>query len=85
MNMRLIYEYIKRMTKDDVKNMAMKQNIILSDKEVDNVYYYIKDNYKEFFYGKLKIDDILKDASKLLSDNNYNKFYELYLKYEDNI
>lgn len=83
--MRLMYEYVKRITKNDVKNIAMKQNIMLSDKEVDNVYYYIKDNYKNFLYGKLKPNDILKDASKLLSDNNYNKFYELYLKYEDNI
>lgn len=85
MNILMIRKYISKMTLDDVKNMALKQGIILDDNEISNVYKYIKSNYNIFFNGKLSIDQILYDAKELVSSTNYNKFMDLYLKNKDKI
>lgn len=85
MNILMIRKYISKMTLDDVKNMALKQGIVLADNEVSNVYKYIKSNYNIFFNGKLSIDQILYDAKELVSSTNYNKFMDLYLKNKDKI
>lgn len=85
MNILMIRKYISKMTLDDVKNMALKQGIVLADNEVSNVYKYIKSNYNSFFNGKLSIEQILYDAKELVSSTNYNKFMDLYLKNKDKI
>ena len=59
----MIRKYISKMTLDDVKNMALKQGIILDDNEVSNVYKYIKSNYNSFF---IKLFMMLKNWLVLL-------------------
>lgn len=85
MNILMIRRYISKMTLDDVKNLTLKQGIVLNDKEVKNVYSYIKNNYNDFFSGRLNINEVMDDARELVSDENYNKFMDLYLKNKDKI
>lgn len=85
LNIHLIREYVKKMTKDDVKNIALSKEIKLSDREINDVYNYIKNNYKNFLYGKLRPDDVLEDAQLILSEINYSKFESLYKQYINKI
>ena len=83
MNFYLIEEYVNRMKKEDINRFALKQGIILDDKELDIIFTYIKDNYKTIIYGNPK--DILLDIKEKVSDITYNKIENLYIKFKDKI
>ena len=85
LNIRVIYQYIKKLSIDDIRKLALKQDIKLSDEEAIDVYNYIKNNYDKFFKGNINIDDIINDAKLILSRDNYDKVYLIYLKYRDKI
>lgn len=79
MNHIFISNYIKKLTKQDVINFSIKQNIHLSDKELDTIYFYIKNKYKDFLNGNH--ESLLLEIKPKLSINTYSKileFYELY-------
>lgn len=85
LNIRVICEYIKKLSVDDIKKISLKQDIKLSDEEAIDVYNYIKNNYDKFFKGNINIDDIINDAKLILSRDNYDKVYLIYLRYRDKI
>lgn len=85
MNIRLISDYINRMTKDDLRKIALSQGIILDDYEVDNIYDYVKNNYKKYLYTKINYEDILDDLKSMLSSSNFDKVMDIYTKYKDKI
>lgn len=74
-----IINYIQKLKKEDIIIFCQKQNITISDKELDTIYYYIKNHYQEIFTNPNKILDELKQN---LSKNTYNKVLELYEKYK---
>ena len=45
----LIKNYVDKMTIEDVKNFAIKNNIFLSDKELDFTFSFIKRNYEALY------------------------------------
>ena len=75
MNFYLIKEYVSRMKKEDINDFALKQGLILSDKELDIIFNYIKDNYKTILYGNPK--EILLDIKKEVEPLTYNKIDRL--------
>ena len=81
----MIYRYIKNLRVDDVKKIALKQDIFLGDEEALGVYNYIMKNYDNFFEGNINIDDVIHDAYLILNKDNYDKAYLIYLKYRDKI
>ena len=85
LNIRVIYQYIKKLSIDDIRKLALNQDIKLSDEEAIDVYNYIKNNYDKFFKGNINIDDIINDAKLILSRDNYDKVYLIYLRYRDKI
>jgi hypothetical protein len=85
LNIHLIKEYIRKMTLEDIKKFAYNKEISLSDEEAKNIYDYIKNNYNNFFNGKISINDIINEASVILSSNNFKKFMNIYLQYKDRI
>ncbi|MBQ6494695.1 MAG: DUF2624 family protein [Bacilli bacterium] len=84
MNQNLLKIYIKNLSLLDVKKIANKYNITLNDNEASSVFNYIKDNHDKYFNGYLDIDSIIKDASLILSKDNFNKLLNIYLKYKEN-
>lgn len=82
MNIMLISEYINRITKKDIINYSLKQNIVLEEKEIDILYKYIKEEYINFINNPEKI---LNNLKKEISKNTYNLIYELYFKYKEKI
>ena len=83
MNFYLIEEYVNRMNKSDVNNFALKQGLVLNDKELDTIFYYIKSNYKTILYGNPR--EILLDIKKEVEPLTYNKIENLYMKFKDKI
>ncbi len=84
MNMYVIKKYVSNMSIDDLKNIALKNDIVLNNREALASYNYIKSNCNNYLDGKMEIDDIINDASLLLDNDNYNKLYNIYLKYKEN-
>ena len=74
----LIKSYIKSLTKDDIKMYAKKNDIILSNTELEYIFFNIKNNYEkilsnpELYLKKFKTD---------LNTSTYQKIYELYTIY----
>ena len=74
----IIYEYIKKIKKDDIFNFGIKQNIKLNNNEIDIIYDYINNRYDDIINDT---DNILLEVKNKLNTKTYNKLLELYEKY----
>lgn len=79
----LIENYVNKMTKEDLINYAQKQNLNVSQNEINIIYYYIK-NYWEIFYEKDPSNLFLALKEKL-QKQNYEYLKKLYLQYKNRI
>jgi len=77
-----MYEYIKRINKNDIVMFGLNQGVRLEEYEVDVIYSYIKNDYKRIFSNP---EDILEEVKYKLSDLTYCKLLELYNKYKNKI
>ncbi len=75
----IIYEYIKRIKKEDIYNYGIKENIELDNKEIDIIYDYINNRYDDIINDT---DNILLEVKNKLNIKTYNKLLELYDKYK---
>ena len=78
MKERIIKSYIKFITKDDILNYTKNNNIILNNQELDTIYYEIKNNYEKILNNPT---EELNNIKNKVSNNTYNKIYELYTIY----
>ena len=76
----LINEYIKKMTIDDIKNFAKKNNIEITNNDASILYTYAKNYYQDFLSGK--DNEIIKELKNKLEPNTFKEVYKLYLKYK---
>ena len=80
----LIENYVKQIKKSDIYNFALINNIDLSEKDIDILYYYLKKNWEELLYGN---KDILNDLKQEIDEEKFLKIkslFELYYnKYQD--
>ena len=79
MNIDLIKIYINNLTETEAKRFLEKQDIILENDKFNKIFQLIKNNYKEI------IDEdkyILEKIKGYTSIDNYNKLYNLFLKYK---
>lgn len=82
---KLILNYVKKITKEDIKSFSLKENIYLTNDEVDIIYYHIKNDYNDLLFSNGE-----KTFSKIKSRINptsYEKLINLYnfykLKYKN--
>ena len=74
----LIRNYINKITKEDINNYLIKNDIFLNNNELNIIYDYFKNKWYDFLYGdNLPILEYLKNN---ISESNYNKLYDLYIK-----
>ena len=78
----LIKIYIKNLTKENIKNYIDKNNYVISNQDIDIIYFYIKNYHNEFFNDP---DYILNKIKKDISINTYNILLDLYNKYKSYI
>ena len=74
----IIKSYIKNLSKQDIVNFALKNNIILTNNELDYIYNNIKNNYEYILSNPIIYLNKLKNN---VSITTYNKIYELYTIY----
>lgn len=84
MNSHIMRIYFKKLSLEDLKRIAVKNDIFLNDSELISTYNYIKNNYNDYIDGILSEDKIISDAYLLLEKDNYEKIYNIYLKYKKN-
>lgn len=77
--MNIIDLYVNSLKKDDIVNFAKKNDIILSDNELDFTYNFIKNNYKEAIKNKDTFN--LSAYKDRFSSENYEKIEKLLQKY----
>ena len=76
----LIKNYINKLSISDVNNMAIKNNINLSNDELNYIYNQIKNNYHNLLYGDSSI--IFNDLKNNVSSSNYEKIKNLFDTYK---
>ena len=74
-----IIKYINNMNKSDIVNYCKKNNISISNNELDILYDFIKYKYDIFFNNP---NNFFNDLKSLISINLYNNILELYDKYK---
>lgn len=77
---RLIEHYINKLTKEDIIDFSIKNDIILNNDELIYLYKIIKEKYKIILSGDTSIFNEIKDNINI---NTYNKIIELYNKYKN--
>ena len=81
MNIYLISEYVKRLTKDDIIKFSLNQGVNLDEQELDIIYNHLKNDYKTFIYGNPR--PILDQIKKEVKPITYNKIENLYQQFKD--
>ena len=77
---KLIEHYINKLTKEDIIEFSIKNDIILNNDELIYLYKIIKEKYKILLNGDTSIFNEIKDNINI---NTYNKIIELYNKYKN--
>lgn len=76
----LICSYINKLRKEDIINFAHKNNLVVSDAEVDFVYSFIKNNHQEVLKNPDSFDITL--YKNQFSNDNYIFIKNLIDKYK---
>jgi len=75
----LIKKHIETLKKEDVIKFIGKNNYQVSDKEIETIYFYIKNYWEEIFDNKKEIwEKLSQDVNK----NTYIEIQKLYQKYK---
>jgi len=83
MNIYLVSEYIKRLTRDDVVSFANNQGVVLDDDELEIIYDYVKNKYKTVLYGNAR--SVLDELKEKVRPMTYQKIETLYLQFKNKI
>ena len=83
MNYIIIKKYISKLTKQNIIDYTKKENLNLTNKEIDIIYYYIKNKSNYFLEGHHQ--EILNELKNKLSLPTYKKIEELYQLYKNKI
>ncbi len=81
MKEKLINEYVKRLTIEDVNKFALSNGIDLKEDDLNLLYKYIKNEWHTIIYGNPR--SILDDLKNKLDTNTYAKIEALYVFFKD--
>ena len=85
MNLIFIEKIIQKINKEDIYNYSLNEGITLNNEELNTIYTYLKNYYKEFLYNKNIREKLLNELKSHLSLKVAKKIDELYLQYKDKI
>lgn len=80
--MNLIKMYINKLSKDDLYKYISNNNYLISDNDIDIIYFYIKNYYEEFFKDP---NGILNKIKEDVEPNTFSIILDLYNKYKNGI
>ena len=76
----LIKNYIDKLSIDNLKEFALKNNINLTDRELEYLLNLTKENFENILVNEDKYLDIVKNN---INSNEFKKVKELYLYYKN--
>lgn len=76
----LIKNYISKLSIDNVKEFALKNNINLTDIELEYLLTLVKENFDDILVNEDKYLNIVKDN---INPNEFEKIKELFLYYKN--
>lgn len=76
----LLKNYIDKLKKEDIIKYIDNNNYQVSDKEINIIYFYIKNYWQELFDND---DEIWKKLKNDISDKTYIEIIKLYNKYKN--
>ena len=85
MNLIFIEKIIQKINKEDIYNYSLNEGITLNNEELNTIYTYLKNYYREFLYNKNIREKLLNELKSHLSLKVAKKIDELYLQYKDKI
>ena len=68
---KLIKNYINNLKIKDIKDFALKNDILINDNEADYLFNIVKNNYQELIYGNPNA--IFKNIKDKINDDSYLK------------
>lgn len=77
----LIENYIKQIKKNDIFNFGLKNDIELSDEEVELLYHYLNNYWEDLLYGDSR--SVFLSMEKKLDKNQFLKIQSLFKEYYD--
>lgn len=78
---KLIKNYINNLKIKDIKDFALKNDILINDNEADYLFNIVKNNYQELIYGNP--NTIFKNIKDKINDESYQKIIKLYFLYKN--
>ena len=78
---KLIKNYINNLKIKDIKDFALKNDILINDNEADYLFNIVKNNYQELIYGNPNA--IFKNNKDKINDDSYHKIIKLYFLYKN--
>lgn len=78
---KLIKNYINNLKIKDIKDFALKNDILINDNEADYLFNIVKNNYQELIYGNP--NTIFKNIKDKINDDSYQKIIKLYFLYKN--
>lgn len=77
---KLIVNYIKKLTKNDIIEFSKKEDILLNNNEIDIIYNYIKNDYNTLLYEDST--NIFNELKRKINSNSYYKIKNLFDEYK---
>jgi len=77
----LIKSYIEKLKKEDIIKFIENNNYVVSNKEIDVIYFYIKNYYNDFLEDKQEIWNRLKNDISEPVFIEIKKLFDKYKKY----
>lgn len=75
----LIKNYIDKLKKEDIIKYIENNNYQVSDKDIDTIYFYIKNYWEDFFDNK---EEVWLKLQNDVSPSTYKEIMLLYQKYK---
>lgn len=75
----ILKQYIEKLKKEDIIKFIGKNNYQVSDKEIDTIYFYIKNYWEDIFDNQ---EDIWNKIRQEVSPNTFIQIQGLYQKYK---
>jgi Protein of unknown function (DUF2624). len=82
MKEKIINSYVNKLTKDDIISLSNKNNVPLSNDEVDIIFEIIKRDWRDILYNP---DTALSNIKGKVSTNTYQSIIHFYNLYSDKL